>query len=271
MNELLLTLEGLGRPVAYHPGFAKMLGSVKAGLLLDQLLYWWPRRRDEKGVYKTADEWTEETGLSRREQESARKKLREVGILIEDYDRLNHRMYFTIEEDELQRVWTDFVHSRFDKSAIRESTKGEVGIRQKRHSSSTEITTENTTEITTSRAVARVAEPRQPPALRDDLQRYIDDQMRAVQPYENYARERGQIKTLAARCRRRDPEHPEHVADAMLAAFRALRDGGDDWWSRQPYTPSVLSSLWERIEAAGGKIAEEMQREREWKAWVAQG
>lgn len=135
----------------------------------------------------------------------------------------------------------------------------------------------------TSRAIARVAKPdneiqfpeaskvKPPPAMKDPLQRYIDEAMRSVQPYENFARERGQIKTLAARCRRRDPDNPQFVADAMMAAYRALRDSDDKWWSKQPFTPSALSSLWERIESAGGQIAEELEKKRAFQQWLAQG
>lgn len=32
------------KPIAFNPLLAKVTGSVKAGLLLSQLLYWWKKR-----------------------------------------------------------------------------------------------------------------------------------------------------------------------------------------------------------------------------------
>ena len=72
-----------GRPIAYHPRLAKPLGSVNAAILFGQLVYWHDKTNNPLGVYKTALEIEEETGLSIKEQETARKKLKERGVLIE--------------------------------------------------------------------------------------------------------------------------------------------------------------------------------------------
>jgi hypothetical protein len=72
------------RPVAYHPILAKAFGGVKAGVFLSQLLYWMPRGRIEGWVYKTQAEFEAETGLTRREQDTARKSLRDCGVVIEE-------------------------------------------------------------------------------------------------------------------------------------------------------------------------------------------
>ena len=146
---LLDSLQGLGRAVAYHPGLAQMVGSVKAGLMLDQLLYWWPKRTDERGVYKTQAEWTEETGLSRKEQETARRQLSKLGIVETEYARLSHRLYFIVNENQLEELWKEHVHSRMPESDIGECTKRTVGNVQNGHSSSVhKSTAETTTEIT---------------------------------------------------------------------------------------------------------------------------
>jgi hypothetical protein len=118
----------------------------------------------------------------------------------------------------------------------------------------------------TSRAPARGPKP--PPPMKDELARYIDESMRAVQPYENFGRERKQITTIAATCRRRDPERPQDVADAMMGMLQALRQNGDQFWQRQPFTPSFLMSQWERIEQEGTRIADQYRERREFEEWV---
>lgn len=69
----------LDRPIAFHRVFVTITGSVLAGLMLSQAVYWHPRgSADDNWFYKTRDEWKAETGLSRTEQETARKKLLQV-------------------------------------------------------------------------------------------------------------------------------------------------------------------------------------------------
>jgi hypothetical protein len=69
----------LDRPIAFHRVFVTVTGSVLAGLMLSQGVYWHPRgSASDNWFYKTQAEWEKETGMSRYEQEGARKKLRQV-------------------------------------------------------------------------------------------------------------------------------------------------------------------------------------------------
>lgn len=69
----------LTRPIAFHRVFVTISGSVLAGLMLSQAYYWTPRGESDDGwFYKTQAEWEEETGMSRWEQETARKKLLQI-------------------------------------------------------------------------------------------------------------------------------------------------------------------------------------------------
>ena len=82
MEDDTIILEFFKRPVAYNVTAAKAFKSVKLGILWSQLFYWNERTRDpEKWVYKTQSDLYDETGLSRKEQETARKKGIELGIL----------------------------------------------------------------------------------------------------------------------------------------------------------------------------------------------
>ena len=69
-----------------------------------------------------------ETGLSRKEQETARKLLREKGVLIETHKRLEHRMYYKIDCEKLDELLATLAndtneHSRMPESDIREGDK----------------------------------------------------------------------------------------------------------------------------------------------------
>src|SRR4029077_880522 len=75
-------LESCGRPVAYFPALAKALGSIKAAVFLAQLMYWAPRAKNPDGwVFKMAEEWETETGLTYEEQLGARKILEGLKLI----------------------------------------------------------------------------------------------------------------------------------------------------------------------------------------------
>jgi len=90
------------RVVAYHPSFAAIAGGVTAGLFLAQLFYWHDRGSDPDGwIYKTQAEWEEETGLSRWEQETARRRLRERGLVEEKLAGLPARLHYRLDVERL--------------------------------------------------------------------------------------------------------------------------------------------------------------------------
>ncbi|NWK73764.1 hypothetical protein HYG93_05560 [Acinetobacter sp. SwsAc6] len=90
------TLKGLGRAIAYFPQLGIYLGNPLAGIFLSQLIYWHDKTDNELGVYKTAEEWLMETGLTYRHQTTARTLLKNLGILSETEKRLEHKLYFKL-------------------------------------------------------------------------------------------------------------------------------------------------------------------------------
>ena len=140
-TEVMLSI---GRPIAYYPKLAKHVGGVKACIFLCQLLYWSDKTDNPLGVYKDADQWEEETGLSYREQATARKALKELSLIIETHKRLEHRIYFRVDFEMMDEVIfaVDGTRiSRNNESAVREMTEA--------HSVLTENTTESTTKSVT--------------------------------------------------------------------------------------------------------------------------
>ncbi len=100
-SDLLLDF---GRPVAYFPGLVKRFGSVNAVIFFSQIFYWQDKVDSKLGVYKTSEEIETETGLSYREQLTARKHLVSRGILVETNKRLEHKIYYLIDCEKLDYV-----------------------------------------------------------------------------------------------------------------------------------------------------------------------
>jgi len=95
----------LKRPIAFYPIIGKICGDAATGLFLSQCLYWSDKSSDLVGwFWKTQEEWTEETCLSRREQETARARLKELNILEENHVRIEHRLYFRVDLEKLSSL-----------------------------------------------------------------------------------------------------------------------------------------------------------------------
>ncbi|WP_175803707.1 hypothetical protein [Burkholderia ambifaria] len=131
----------LGHPVAYYPGLVKHLGSVNAVLFFSQIFYWQDKAASDLGVYKTVEEIETETGMTYREQATARKQLVERGVLVETNKRLEHRVYYRIDLDRLNEMLESAncgkrISGEAD-SAVRGAAKAQVVNRTKITSIST--------------------------------------------------------------------------------------------------------------------------------------
>lgn len=73
------------RPIRYSTNLAQIVGSVKAVILLSQMIYWTKKGVEVKAndgwFRKQSEHWTLETGLTRHEQDTARKILIGLGFL----------------------------------------------------------------------------------------------------------------------------------------------------------------------------------------------
>lgn len=90
------------RVIAFHPVFARITGDVESGLFLSQLFYWTGKgARDGGWVWKTYAEWTEETCLTRRKLDRARKVLRELGLLEESLRGIPATLHYRLNVERL--------------------------------------------------------------------------------------------------------------------------------------------------------------------------
>lgn len=155
---LFASMDNIGRPIAYYPQLAKFFGSVNAAIFFAQLFYWQQRADSDLGVYKSSEEWQEETGLSYREQATARKILVERGMLVETHKRLEHRIYFMLDRevvDKAYALWNEAQLANADKAfpERRKRISGNAenaigGEREAQFDHKTENTAETTAEET---------------------------------------------------------------------------------------------------------------------------
>ncbi len=100
--ELLLQI--LDLPVSFHRCLIPITGSVTAALLLSQAICTAQEADPTLSEWfsKSQDEWREETGLSRWEQETARRVLREAGFLEEQRFGMPAKLWYRVCPE---RVW----------------------------------------------------------------------------------------------------------------------------------------------------------------------
>ncbi|MDP9350377.1 MAG: helix-turn-helix domain-containing protein [Chloroflexota bacterium] len=147
-------IAGVGHPVAYYPALNPVTGGVTATILLCQLLYLTGKQSDPDGwIYKRQSELQNDTGLSRREQETAREQLRERGLIEEARRGAKGVLHYRVDVDALERQWHEATMSE---SATSECTKAPFTNGGKRQS----LNHTETTAKTTAKSPAGVAPAR---------------------------------------------------------------------------------------------------------------
>lgn len=141
----------LDRPIAFHRSFVTLTGSVTAALMLSQAMYWAKRTSDPEGwFYKTQDDWQEETGLSRFEQESARKCLMALGVWHEERRGIPAKLYYRIDLAALEKALR-YQIAENQQTRVRETSNLVCGKPANLSAINQQTNTENTTETTTER------------------------------------------------------------------------------------------------------------------------
>ena len=102
--ELLLDVFDL--PVSFHRCLVPITGGVTAALMLSQAI-WTTQAIDgaANGWFsKSQSEWSDETGLSRWEQETARRALRSAGFVEERRVGMPAKLWFRVRPDAVLRA-----------------------------------------------------------------------------------------------------------------------------------------------------------------------
>ena len=101
-----LLLEVFDIPVSFHRCLVPVTGGITSALMLSQAI--WTTHALEPAAegwfMRSQEEWTEETGLSRWEQETARRALRRAGLLEERRFGMPARLWFRVRAEAVWRA-----------------------------------------------------------------------------------------------------------------------------------------------------------------------
>jgi hypothetical protein len=147
MKEIRELLDLIDRPIAFRRAMVDLTGSVQSALMLSQAIYWQERViRKDGWWYKSIEEWQEETGLSRRRLETARKQNRKY--LMSVLRDIPARLYWIVNREALitdlasmrlvrnpawrqcSRSWTERGNQVWRKTHIREVGMDQLILRK---------------------------------------------------------------------------------------------------------------------------------------------
>ncbi|MBN8781406.1 hypothetical protein [Thiobacillus sp.] len=110
-----LLLDIFDEPIVFQRAYVGLTGSAVAALFLSYAVYTTERLPAEaEGWFKkSGEEWKNETGLTRFEQQTARRILRELDILIERRYGLPAELYFKVRVDRVLELLSDQANARW--------------------------------------------------------------------------------------------------------------------------------------------------------------
>jgi hypothetical protein len=115
--------------------------------MLSQAWYWSSRTNDQEGwFYKTRSEWTEETGMSRSEQETARRRLVKLELLEEKLAGMPGKLHFRVNTEQLILLLVEKPPTREQKAYQQLGGHSTNNLAQNPPAITTESTEETTTE-----------------------------------------------------------------------------------------------------------------------------
>jgi hypothetical protein len=97
LQQTLLSIMG-ARPISFNPRLVGLTGSINSAILLSQFLYWQDIVGEGNWFYKSQEQITDETSLTRHETDRARKVLVDRGILNE---RKKEVMYYRVDMERI--------------------------------------------------------------------------------------------------------------------------------------------------------------------------
>lgn len=237
-KKTLLKLLG-DRPVAYHPVLAKALNGVIEAVFVSQLLYWYDKGKlEDNWIWKTQEEWTEETGLTRSNQETARRNLKKLGILKEQRKGVPGKIHFQLDLDRLADLLTmqDFHNVETQHCTMQEPSIVQCEDSANYNAETPQSIPENTRdhpEITTERGAAEKTPPARDyltdvfTAHTNGLDPGVADPSQDIEQYMQYANDFLEIY------RKRTGLHADkHVQKPAIREIAARLDADLDLWDR---------------------------------------
>jgi len=226
----------LDRPIAFQRAFVRLNIGITGALMLSQAIYWTKRTNDAAGwFWKTSVEWEEETGLTRREQDGARSRLRELGIMEESKYGIPPKLRYRIDTQRLDLLLETICTKAPNCMHQNANTMHQNAnlYAPKRQIKRTETTTEITTEIT--------PPPLSPPAEKRAAKKPTPANLAASLAELPLPEGLGRESWAAFVAHRVDIKKPltAHAADLAIGILQKLRTEGND--PRAVIEQSILS------------------------------
>jgi hypothetical protein len=115
------------RTVGYSPDLARIVGGATIGLFLSQLLFLSDKGNNPEGwVYKSEAEMAKETGLTKREQQTARRKLLSLGVIAIMRGGWKNTYHFKVLWERLYQAIAGFQRPQNDATEKTERTQNGV-------------------------------------------------------------------------------------------------------------------------------------------------
>jgi hypothetical protein len=141
MKNLLIQLNQ--RPIAVYPIYIKITGSVNAGLLLSQLMYWYGAVNG-RIFYKSDSEIMEETCLSESELRTAKNKLKSMSFIEIKAKGVPAKTHYSINAEKL----ISEIHNISSVKSTKLKKRNQQNCNSEINETITESTTKNTTKNT---------------------------------------------------------------------------------------------------------------------------
>jgi len=148
------------KPIAYHRIYSKITGSITAGLLLSQLLYW-AKTMEYKEFYKTDKDFADELGMGLYELKGAKKKLNDLGLVSIKRKGVPAKTYYKVNVEKVITLITSY-----GKNPQLDDDKTHNWNEEKPTTIYTENTTENKTNISKEIQTA--------PPIRQDISNFLE-------------------------------------------------------------------------------------------------
>lgn len=145
--KLVALIEAMNdKPIAFNRHYVSLGCGINGALMLSQMVYWSKRTKDQNGYfYKTQEEWLEETGLTRYEQEGARKRLKELGFISEHKHGVPCKVHFKVNHECLYSALIQYVENQ--QTGMWKNHKLDSGKTTNKAVEKPQTNTENTAEI----------------------------------------------------------------------------------------------------------------------------
>jgi hypothetical protein len=277
--------DALDRPIAFHRVFVKLTGSVTAALMLSQAVYWSKRANssNEGWFYKTRDQWEEETGLTRYEQESARKALRKLSFWNEELRGVPAQMHYRVDitalSNELLLVAESLTEKPYKNARLLESSQLDGGISADKKAGNPPACSretsrhykglsETTTEITTTPLTPLEPAPDEPGGGCDFIQKLLvgtvlsgADAVRIAKAAKKYRRSQDETAQVIDVLDQQYRQSIRTIDDPTALIVCALKDGVDP---PEGYVPKAEREAEAELKReTGRKRQDEERRARE--------